>query len=411
MGKKTDSATEKLHILVIADRQRLRSLFDFCAGMPLVQLSTAPTIEEGMRMATAKPPSLLFIQGRMGGLSGEIIARHIRQELKQTITRLFLFRDEEDAQTSANRSLFTAIDASVPDDQLAAEVHDMVASLLPGARKDSSRRKKMAARKAAPDIPRQSSEPNQAEQGPDREVADIVEIRSNNSLPEAQSDESSRSAAERSAASSFREKLDVAMEISATTITGEKMAESGRDVAAHHHVFHGTREVQAGERSGAGIPGPAKSRGKRWIVLSIVLLSGIMALFLFYGITSAPQRAGETGQPAVANDAPNAEQDIRSVFPVETDTGKPDKKGAGTPPVTAEQRKDSEVPSTVSDAGYLKYTVQRGDTLVTILTKRFGLSARMAESLIPEILEKNGITRRTVLSIGQNLLIPAAVKI
>ena len=64
-----------------------------------------------------------------------------------------------------------------------------------------------------------------------------------------------------------------------------------------------------------------------------------------------------------------------------------------------------------SDAGYLKYTVRRGDTLVTILTSRFGLSERMAESLMPEILEKNGITRHTVLNIGQEILIPTAIKL
>jgi hypothetical protein len=35
----------------------------------------------------------------------------------------------------------------------------------------------------------------------------------------------------------------------------------------------------------------------------------------------------------------------------------------------------------------------------------------MAESLIPKILEKNGITRHTVLNIGQEILIPTAIKL
>ncbi len=59
----------------------------------------------------------------------------------------------------------------------------------------------------------------------------------------------------------------------------------------------------------------------------------------------------------------------------------------------------------------MKYTVRRGDTVFTLLTKRIGLSSRMAENLIPEILEKNGITRDMALGIGQEILIPEVVKI
>jgi hypothetical protein len=411
MEKKADSSTGKFHILVITDRQRLRSLFDFCTSLPLIQLSTASTIDEGIKIAVAKAPALLFVQERTGGLSGEIIARHFRQELKECRTRLFLFRAEEDAQTPGNRSLFTAIDVSLPDEELAAEVQSVVTSLLPGAKKATPRREKMTRQKSSPEIPCQSPQSDPETQGPDPEVDDIVEIRTNYSLPLAQPHESSRSA-ERSAVGSFREKLDVAMEISAPTINGENMAGYGRDVAAHRHrhVFHGTREEQPGQRSGAGIPDTENNHGKRWIVLSAALLSGITALFMFYGSTSAPKNAQKTVEPGTAKVSAGMNQGITMPPTAAAGTAEPDKNHARTP-ASVEDRKPGEEASVVTDAWYQKYAVRRGDSLVTILTNRFGLSTRMAESLMPEILAKNGITRRTILTIGQTILIPSAVKI
>jgi hypothetical protein len=269
----------------------------------------------------------------------------------------------------------------------------------------------MTARKAASEIPLRPSEPDPASGGPDQEVADIVEIRTDRSCNEGQQDKVSSSMAERSPAHSFRDRLDIAMDISASTITGESPAEPNRDISSHRHEFHGTLEEQSRKRFVPGISGSSKGRGKRRIVLSVALLSGIAALFLFYGAQSTPEKSGETAQPAADRGPASAKQEIPAASPIETGIQDADNRETNTGPVSVEDRKPGEKPSMPSDAGYLKYTVRRGDTLVTILTSRFGLSERMAESLIPEILEKNGITRRTVLSIGQNILIPTAVKI
>lgn len=59
---------------------------------------------------------------------------------------------------------------------------------------------------------------------------------------------------------------------------------------------------------------------------------------------------------------------------------------------------------------FTKYSVRRGETIHEILTRKFGLSDKKAESLIPEILRTNNISRDTGLSIGRTLLLPAALK-
>jgi hypothetical protein len=64
-----------------------------------------------------------------------------------------------------------------------------------------------------------------------------------------------------------------------------------------------------------------------------------------------------------------------------------------------------------STTSYQKYRVRSGDTVFVILTRRFGLSDKRAENLIPEVLQVNNISRNTVLSIGRTLLFPANLKI
>jgi hypothetical protein len=59
---------------------------------------------------------------------------------------------------------------------------------------------------------------------------------------------------------------------------------------------------------------------------------------------------------------------------------------------------------------FRKYPVRNGDTVYLILTRRFGLSARKAENLIPEVLRINNITRNTTLSVGRMLLLPAGLR-
>jgi hypothetical protein len=82
-------------------------------------------------------------------------------------------------------------------------------------------------------------------------------------------------------------------------------------------------------------------------------------------------------------------------------------KTAPAPKSVTGQGKTARRPST----SYQKYSVRRGDTIFIILTRRFGLSDKRAENLIPEILQINDISRDTVLKIGRTLLFPAKLKI
>jgi len=62
------------------------------------------------------------------------------------------------------------------------------------------------------------------------------------------------------------------------------------------------------------------------------------------------------------------------------------------------------------EGAYVRYTIRSGDTIHTILTTRFGLSAKKAERLLPEVKRINGIVDTSGLQIGQTLLLPLARK-
>jgi hypothetical protein len=96
--------------------------------------------------------------------------------------------------------------------------------------------------------------------------------------------------------------------------------------------------------------------------------------------------------------------------PFEIDVRDLEKSDAKAQPAPKQVLKQSRKKSGRSDDKYLKYSVRRGDTVYVILTKRFGLSDKRAESLIPGILRTNNISVSTVLSIGRTLLLPAALE-
>jgi len=85
-------------------------------------------------------------------------------------------------------------------------------------------------------------------------------------------------------------------------------------------------------------------------------------------------------------------------------------------PPSAKTRRPREVSGpnvkaeSLRERDYIRYTIRSGDNIYTILTTRFGLTAKKAESLIPEIKRINGIVDTSGLQIGQTLLLPLARK-
>lgn len=423
-GQQMSSTTKSPDTLVIADQERLHGIFDL-SGIPCEK---AFTLDEGLKVAQRRTPALLFVQSRLGGFSGEIIARHIRLELKDKKMCLVLLCGPEDMPEPGSKAFSAAMDVSLPDEQLADQVRAVAGSFLSGKNPKPARDKMGQTGKSSPgmeakpavkartddrdytagkerreppaEVPQTPPvEPLSALPEPAAEIIDIVNITSRNTNPSEPGAAAPPPAESPVCAARFREELENAL---GKTIAPKQAGEDAEPGAPTTIGDLYRRPSKTGLRDKSE-PESEKLRPRitRTILIlsvSVALLGGSL-LWLHSGTHSALERQNRGGEAASGRKiSPAAPRPVTVVGKTETKVSEPTL-------ATAEEK------PAATDVKYLTYTIRQGDTVFTILTKRFGLSPRMAESLIPQVLEKNGISRSTVLSVGRELLIPENVKI
>ncbi len=424
------SGTKAREILVISDQERLHGLFEH-AG---IRTGKAFTLDEGLKWAVKHAPSLIFIQNRMGGFSWEIIARHIRFELKEKKTRLVLFSGPEDMPAPGNKTFFASLDISLPDDQLAELVNSLVEPLLTGkspgrirkkvipaantaAQKEKAENKRHTAAEVG--IPEPESEecrgdvtPSTLERLSDQtetggEIRDIVEIGFSETHPSGDVETNPSSVEHKDSAALFRQELDIALKKTLTGIPGENVSDMKTLSSAAGPSSQTTKTVLS------DISSPGRKNSRIWASRAIriapisLILFAISLVCIYNGKRSTPGAGLQVPAGRAGSDHKSIPVGSRTVSNIGVTTGS----GKFAGPSPAKDREPVARPSVAPEMKYLKYKVLPGDTVFAILTKRFGLSSRMAEHLIPQVLEKNGITRDTVLSVGREMLIPETVKI
>lgn len=119
-----------LKALLIADQQRLHALVAASLGGSGVQLTIISSLASGIEQAVATLPDLLFVQGRLSGLSLEIVSRHVASHVDLARTRLIIFSDPgEDGGSVAQSQL--CLDLSLPDSALEDRIASLVKAALP----------------------------------------------------------------------------------------------------------------------------------------------------------------------------------------------------------------------------------------------------------------------------------------
>jgi hypothetical protein len=409
-------------ILLIADQERLHALFEPNGELAGARIRKAFNINDGVKSAAVEAPSLLFFQGRMGGLSAEIIARYIRLELKDSKTRMVMFCAPEEIPDAGIKYLYATIDSSLSDGQLSEQVWSVVASLASGGKKTLARVNKRTVRKTATrgrtkpgreDITDNVAKPakqtggiflgTSLQESPDsghdvsvsaENTEDIVEISSGGIVPADPGEDVPPPAAMSSCSANFRDTLECALEKAAKDIP------AANPPPAEPESLGFLPELADPEQGHSPLPiDPDVSRGirVRTIVVAVSVLSLCGLIFLFYGLRPSVEKNVTT----VAKSGSKAVLEGRSGSLSGLDIKDLKKSDANPRPVSAKKQRPE---------GYMGYKVRRGDTVLYILTERFGLSARKAANMLPEILEKNDIDRNTVLEIGQTIFIPASLK-
>lgn len=119
-------------ILLIADQQRLHSILASASGTAGIRLRIATGLNQGVEEIATAPPALLFVQSRLSGLSGEIIARHVKSELKDSPTPIILFADVASEPGAGEALAVITLDLAISDRELEEKVKGIIAGPGPG---------------------------------------------------------------------------------------------------------------------------------------------------------------------------------------------------------------------------------------------------------------------------------------
>jgi len=123
-------------ILVLSDRKRLIDLFsrpDLLAGS---RVRIAGSIGDALEALTLWKPRYIFIQDRIGEVSGEVIAHRLGAGEKGKKQRIILIGDPAEMVVSGPNSPWIVLDSSVSDSELMAAVREVV---LPSGRRGKQR--------------------------------------------------------------------------------------------------------------------------------------------------------------------------------------------------------------------------------------------------------------------------------
>jgi len=314
-----NSSVKKTTILVIADQERLRSLFAFSKGIPGVRVKFATTVEQGLESASADAPALIFIQGRITGLSGEIIARTLRLELSELKPKIILFSNPEDPLEPGRKTSCKTLDSSLPDERLTLEIESIAAAAIPEVKKQLTFARKTPAKKTVSGsgakilpqknrdqvpvkqrsavIPLKADTAVRAGTGkkiaarPENaepvavDVADIVKIRtkipvSDMLLPEHEA-----------GTSLFQEKFDTLLEKAKPDAIKARNQEGPR---ATFTPRYGLPTANAGQVKSSlfNFHGLTKSRQTLMIALAVTVVAGITATFIFQGTSPVRKKTG-----------------------------------------------------------------------------------------------------------------------
>lgn len=159
-----------MRIILLSDQERLIRLFSRPGALPGAQLHVASSVEDALTAVAAKAPHLIFIQERLGEVSGEMLASRLANGPKGNRSRIVLIGDPSVAASAAKRP-HLVLDASLSDEQLAEAVRGAVSLSLPGAgkRRSVKRSKPVRVEAALPAEPAAAPLPTET-------IADVVAL-------------------------------------------------------------------------------------------------------------------------------------------------------------------------------------------------------------------------------------------
>ncbi len=160
-----------VNIVLLTNQERLLKIFNGSAVQQAGKFRIASAIHEVFSLVSPHSRNLIFIQERLGEMSGELLAYRIGEELKGKKVRIVLFGDPESIPLSGRKPFQAVLDSTLSDSELTAAILDIVSAPAAGTKK-----KKMSVKNKQP---RQAVEKKPVEPEPPvltESIADVVKI-------------------------------------------------------------------------------------------------------------------------------------------------------------------------------------------------------------------------------------------
>jgi hypothetical protein len=302
-----------VHIILLADRERLIELVTRSEALPGVSARVADGIDDALTGLSGRGPFFFFIQERLGELSGELIASRLADELKGRSVRFFLLGDP----ASIGDTFHGGVDESLPDNELAEGVRALVSAPLSETRK----RKRPAKKEAADEFPEPSPatiDPVGDSPLPTEDIDDVVEVgRAVFPVEQAPLEQStSPEDAVPAAGARFHDFLESALEVSAATETPrDEMPER----EAHPRAESPAGAIPADTGASSAPEGVRRRlfRQKVWFLLLGGLVGGAFLLSLTLCRAEKPdfqeETTGKGALPLSKETSPASPAPLRSI--------------------------------------------------------------------------------------------------
>jgi hypothetical protein len=195
-----------VNIVLLANQDRLIRLFRSSEVQNAGKVHVAKGIDEAFPAISAKGPNLVFIQERLGEMSGELLAYRIGSELKGKKARIVLLGDPEAFPVSGKKPFHAVLDTALNDKELSAAILEILSDPAARRKRKKVSQKNKVATQAAEKKPVAADTPPLEET-----IDDVVEVRGQSPSPATHSLRQEPTPSPVQPKSSFQEKLDSAL--------------------------------------------------------------------------------------------------------------------------------------------------------------------------------------------------------
>jgi len=195
-----------VNIVLLTNQERLIRLFTGSGVQNTGKVRIAGGIHEALSAISPLRQNLIFIQERLGEMSGELLAYRMAAELKGKKVKIVLFGDPDAIPVAGRKSFHAVLDSALTDKELTTAILEILATPAAGTRK-----KKVAAKSK---VPPQAVERKPAEPGPPvlaDTIDDVVEIKGLSAFQAADTPQREPLAAPDLPKTLFQEKLESAL--------------------------------------------------------------------------------------------------------------------------------------------------------------------------------------------------------